>query len=95
MGVTLLTAGYIVFGAVVFAFVSASSQAPLAFPIVVSLWIWYLCVVVKKAVVSFSTPPHPIGRVAQITIGICVVALMALALSIYLGLVILSGLARA
>jgi hypothetical protein len=92
MGVTLLSAGYIVFGAVSFAFVSASSQAPLAFPIVVSLWIWYLCVVVKKAVVSFSTPPHPIGRVTVITIGVSFVALVALALSIYIGLLILSAL---
>jgi hypothetical protein len=92
MGVTLLTAGYIVFGAMVFALVSASSQAPLAFPIVVSLWIWYLCLVVKKAVVSFSAPPHPIGRVTAITIGVSFVAIVALSLSIYIGLLILSGL---
>jgi hypothetical protein len=92
MGVTALTAGFIVCGAMVFAFVSASSQTPLAFPIVVSLWIWYLCVVVKKAVVSLSTPPHPVRRVTVITLGVAFVALVALALSIYIGLLILSSL---
>lgn len=90
MGVALLTAGFIVFGGVVFAWVSASSQAPLAFPALVSLWIWFLCVVVKRAVVSFSTPPHPVGRVTLITIGISVVAAFALAASIYVGMSILS-----
>ena len=91
MGVTLLTAGFIVVGAVVFALVSGSSQAPLAFPILVSLWTWFLCVVVKRAVVSFSTPPRPVWRVTLITIGISVVAVVALAVSIYVGLLILSS----
>jgi hypothetical protein len=70
--------------------VSASSQAPLAFPALVSLWIWFLCVVVKRAVVSFSTPPRPVGRVTLITIGISVVSVVALAASIYIGVSILA-----
>jgi hypothetical protein len=90
MGVALLTAGFIVLGGVVLALVSASSQAPLAFPVLVSLWTWFLCVVVKRAVVSFSTPPRPVVRVMLITIGISVVAVVALAASIYVGVSILA-----
>jgi hypothetical protein len=90
MGVALLTAGFIVVGAVTFALVSASSQALLAFPILVSLWIWFLCVVVKRAVVSFSAAPHPVGRVTLITIVISIVAIVALAASIYFGVSILT-----
>jgi hypothetical protein len=89
MGVAQLTAGFIVVGAAAFALVSASSRAPLAFPIVVSLWTWFLCVAVRRAVVSFSIPPRPPGRVALITIGVAAVALVALAVSIYVGLLIL------
>ena len=70
MGVALLTAGYIAFGGVMFALVSQSSQPLLAFPVLVSLWTWYLCVVVPRAVVTLSVPPHRPGRVTLITIGI-------------------------
>jgi uncharacterized membrane protein len=81
-----LTGVYILSSAAVFAALSASTQDLFAFPALVTLWFTYVCVLVPAAVGSLSTPPHPPRRVTIITIAAAVVAIGALALSLYIGL---------
>jgi len=85
MRLAMLSLGYVLLGSAAFVVVSASSQDLLAFPILVSLWIAYLCVLIPGAVVSFSTPPHAPWRAIAIAVAAGVVALAVLALSIYAG----------
>jgi hypothetical protein len=90
MRLAALTIGYVLFGSAAFVVISASSQDLLAFPAVVSLWIAYLCALIPGSVDAFSTPPHPPRRVTAIAMAAGIVALAALALSVYAGVWVLA-----
>jgi hypothetical protein len=81
-----LTGGYVLSASAAFAALSSSSTDLLAFPTLVTLWFTYLCVLVPTAVASLSAPPHPLGRVTAITVVATLLAIGALALSLYVGL---------
>ena len=81
-----MTGGYVLSSAAAFAALSASTQDLLAFPALVTLWFTYLCLLVPAAVASLSDAPHPPWRVTAITLAATLVAIGALALSLYVGL---------
>jgi len=88
MGLIRLTMGYMVIASLVFAAFSVSSQALWAFPIVISLWTAFLWMLIGKGVATFSTPPHRPRRVFAIIVGCSVIAIAALAVSIFAGLLL-------
>jgi len=84
-----LTIGFIAVASLVFAAVSVSSQALWAFPIVVSIWIAFVWVFIGRGIGRLSTPPHRPRRIAGIVIGCSLVAVVALAASIAIGLMLI------
>jgi len=82
------TLAFIVFATLVFAALTVSSQALWAFPIVVSLWVAFLWTFTGKAIASWSTRPHQMGRVTAIIVACGVIAIVALAAAILAGLLI-------
>jgi len=73
----------------VFAAVSVSSLVLWAFPIVVTIWIAFSWVFIGRGIAAWSTPPHRVRRVAGIVIGCSLVAIVALAVSILIGLLLI------
>ena len=84
-----LTIGFIVVATLVFAALSVSSLVLWAFPIVVSLWTAFLWVFTGRGIAALSTPPHRPRRIAVIVVGCSLVAIVALAVSIAIGLVLI------
>jgi len=84
-----LTIGFIVLASLVFAALSVSSFVLWAFPIVVSLWTAFLWVFIGRGIDTLSTPPHRPRRVAAIVAGCSIVAIVALAAAILIGLVLI------
>jgi len=89
MGVIWLGVGFIVTASLVFAAVSVSSLTLWAFPIVVSIWIAFLWAFIGQGIARFSTPPHRPRRVIGLVVGCSLVAIVALAVSILIGLLII------
>jgi hypothetical protein len=86
--VTLIV-GFIVVAAVVFAAVAVSSQSLWAFPIIVSLWTAFWWILIGRGVAAFSTRPHRPGRIAAIVVACSIAALLVLAVTIFVGLLLL------
>jgi hypothetical protein len=84
-----LTVGFIVVAALVFAAVAVSSQSLWAFPIIVSLWTAFLWSFIGRAITAFSTRPHRPGRVAAIVVACSIAAVLVLAVTIFVGLLLL------
>ena len=84
-----LTIGFIIVATLVFAAVSVSGLVLWAFPIVVSLWIAFLWGLIGRGIDALSVPPHPPRRIVSIVIGCSLVAIVALAVSILIGLVLI------
>jgi hypothetical protein len=86
----VLTLGYIVVAALLFAALGLSPLELFSFPGVVTLWTAYLWMFTAKSIRSFSAVPRSPGRVAAIIVACSVVALVALAASIVIGLMIIA-----
>jgi hypothetical protein len=86
----LLTFGYVVVAASVFAALSLSPFELFSFPVVVTLWTAYLWVFTAGSIRTFSMIPRSPWRVTGIIIICGVVALAALAASIVIGLLIVA-----
>jgi hypothetical protein len=84
-----LTIGFVVVAALVFAAVAVSSQSLWAFPVVVSLWTAFWWILIGKGVTAFSGRPHRPGRVAAIVVGCSIAAIVVLAVTIFIGLLLL------
>jgi hypothetical protein len=84
-----LTIGFIIVAALVFAAVAVSSQSLWAFPIVVSLWTAFLWVLIGRGIRAFSTRPHRPGRIAAIVVTCSIAALVVLAVTIFIALLLL------
>ena len=84
-----LTIGFIVVATLVFAAVSVSSLVLWAFPIVVSLWTAFLWVFIGRGIDALSVPPHRPQRIVAIVVACSMVATVALAVSILIGLVLI------
>ena len=91
----LLTMGFVVADSILFAAISVSSQSLFAFPVIVSVWIAFLIVLIKQAVLMFSTAPHPPERVTRLVVVASVVATAALGVAIIIGLILLRATAPA
>ena len=84
-----LTLGFVLVAALVFAAVAVSSQSLWAFPIIVTLWTAFWWILIGRGVVAFSARPHRPGRIAVIVVGCSIAALMILAVTIFVGLLML------
>jgi hypothetical protein len=84
-----LTVGYVVVAALSFAALSRSPFALFSFPLLVTLWTAYLWAFTAQAIRSFSVMPRSPWRVGAIIVVSCFVALVALAASILVGLLII------
>jgi hypothetical protein len=85
MGLTLFTAAFVVVATLAFAGVSVTQYDLMAYPTVITLWVMYLWWMTSFAVRTYSTPPHPFGRVSRIVIVCGIVALGALLVSVAAG----------
>ena len=86
----VLTLGYIVVAALLFAALGLSPLELFGFPVLVTLWTAYLWMFTAKSIRSFSAVPRSPGRVTAIIAGSAVVALAALVASIVIGLFIIA-----
>jgi hypothetical protein len=86
----LLTVGYVVVAASVFAALSLSPIELFSFPVVVTLWTAYLWVFTASSIRTFSRIPRSPWRVTGIIIVCAVVGLAALVASIVIGLLIVA-----
>jgi hypothetical protein len=91
MGLTAFTAGFVVAGALTFAFVSRTPYDLMAYPTVVTLWVIYLWCMTAFAVRTYSVPPHPFARVSRIVVVCGAVALAALFVSIAAGMLLVQS----
>jgi hypothetical protein len=81
----LLTVGYVVVSALMFAALSLSPLDLITFPVVVTLWTAYLWVFTASSIRTFSVIPRSPRRVAAIMITCSLIAIAALAASIVIG----------
>ena len=88
MGLILQTLAFMVIASLVFAAFSVSTQALWAFPILVSLWTAFLWTLIGRGVATFSDPPHQPRRVFAIIVGCSLLAIVALAVAVLIGLLI-------
>jgi hypothetical protein len=84
-----LLIGFIVTASLVFAALTVSSQALWGFPIVVSIWIAFVWAFIGRGIATWSTPPHRPRRVAGVVIACSLVAIVALAVSILIALLLI------
>ena len=88
------TTAFVVIATLVFAAVSVSSLVLWAFPIVVSIWTAFLWIFIGRGIAEWSAPPHRPRRVAVIVAGCSIVAIVALAAALLIGLVLIGPRAR-
>jgi hypothetical protein len=84
-----LTVGFVIVAALVFAAVAVSSQSLWAFPIVVSLWTAFVWILIGRGITAFSTRPHRPGKIAAIVVACSIAAVVVLAVTIFVGLLLL------
>jgi hypothetical protein len=84
-----LTIGFIIVASLVFAAVAVSNQGLWAFPIVVTLWTAFWWILIGRGVGAFSTRPHRPWRIAAIVVGCSIAALLVLAVTIFVALLML------
>ena len=85
----LLVVAFVVVDAIVFAIVSLTSQAEMAYPIVMTLWVAFLWIFSGRALRSFSASPHAPRRAATIIVIASSISIAALVLGIAIGVLMI------
>jgi hypothetical protein len=81
----LLASAFVVVEAILFAFVSVTSQSLMAYPIVVTLWVAFLWIFSGRAMRMLSASPHAPRRAIVIILLASGISIAALVLGIAIG----------
>jgi hypothetical protein len=84
----LLVVAFVVVEAIVFAIVSLTSQAEMAYPIVVTLWVAFLWIFSGRALRAFSAAPHAPRHAATIILIASSISIAALVFGVTMGILL-------
>jgi len=85
----LLAVAFVIGEAILFAIVSVTSQALMAYPIVVTVWVAFLWIFSGRALRTFSASPHAPRHAATVILIASSLSIAALLLGVAMGVLLI------